>query len=127
MTEALAFSHDHASNEPGSLPSTVEIAERRGCDATPIDASTPEGRLTLLTYIWPDQRERIARMEAALKVAADVPVSIDRETASTWTKRVLASTWATRSVTSPGSATTAPRSSCFDTELSNCHFTVSIL
>jgi hypothetical protein len=29
-------------------------------------------------------------MEAALKVAADVPVSIDRETASTWTERMLA-------------------------------------
>ncbi len=76
--------------EPPSLPETVEIAERRGCDATPIDASTPEGRLTLLTYIWPDQRERIARMEASLKVAAEVPASLDRETASTWTERVLA-------------------------------------
>jgi hypothetical protein len=76
--------------EPGALPTTVEIAERRGCDATPIDASTPEGRLTLLTYIWPDQRERITRMEAALEAAAEVPVAIDRETASTWTERVLA-------------------------------------
>jgi len=76
--------------EPGSLPPTVEIAERRGCDATPIDATTAEGRLTLLTYVWPDQRERIARMEAALEVAAEVLVAIDRETASTWTERVLA-------------------------------------
>lgn len=76
--------------EPGPLPATVEIAERRGCDATPIDASTPEGRLTLLTYIWPDQRERIARMEAALEAAAEAPVAIDRETASTWTERALA-------------------------------------
>jgi hypothetical protein len=76
--------------EPGSLPPTVEIAERRGCDASPIDASTPEGRLTLLTYIWPDQRERIARMEAALEVATEAPASLDRETAAAWTERVLA-------------------------------------
>lgn len=76
--------------EPPSLPPTVEIAERRGCDASPIDASTPEGRLTLLTYIWPDQPQRIARMEAALKVAAEVPALIDRETASAWTERMLA-------------------------------------
>ncbi len=76
--------------EPGPLPSTVDIAERRGCDATPIDAATAAGRLTLLTYVWPDQRQRIARMEAALKVAEDVPAALDRETASTWTERALA-------------------------------------
>lgn len=76
--------------KPASLPPAVEIAERRGCDARPIDASTPEGRLMLLTYIWPDQPERIARMQAALKVAAEVPVPIDRETAAAWTERMLA-------------------------------------
>ena len=76
--------------EPPSLPQTVEIAERRGCDATPLDASTPEGRLALLSYIWPDQPERIVRMEAALEVAAQVPVSLERDTAAAWTERVLA-------------------------------------
>jgi hypothetical protein len=76
--------------EPPSLPSAVEVAERRGCDANPVDASTPEGRLSLLSYIWPDQPERIARMRAALKVAEGVPVSIERETASAWTGRALA-------------------------------------
>jgi hypothetical protein len=76
--------------EPPPLPQTVEITERRGCDATPIDVSTPEGRLTLLSYIWPDQPERIARMEAALEVAAEVPVSLERATAAAWTERVLA-------------------------------------
>lgn len=73
-----------------SPPQTVEIAERRGCDATPIDASTPEGRLALLSYIWPDQPERIARMEAALEVAAEVPVSLERATAAAWAEQVLA-------------------------------------
>jgi hypothetical protein len=76
--------------EPPSLPSSVEVLERRGCDATPIDASTPEGRLRLLSYVWPDQPERIARMEAGLKVAAEVPVSLERDTAAAWAGRVLA-------------------------------------
>jgi hypothetical protein len=76
--------------QPPSLPETVEIAERRGCDAAPVDASTLEGRLTLLSYIWPDQPERIARMEAALEVAAEVPVSLERDTAAAWAKRLLA-------------------------------------
>ncbi|MFL5900679.1 MAG: DUF2332 domain-containing protein [Solirubrobacterales bacterium] len=73
---------------PG-LPEAVEVAERRGCDANPVDASTSEGRLALLSYVWPDQPERIARMRAALTVAEEVPVTIERETAATWTERTL--------------------------------------
>jgi hypothetical protein len=76
--------------EPPSLPGNIEVVERRGCDANPVDASTPEGRLALLSYIWPDQPERIARMRAALKVAEQVPVSIERETAAAWAERALA-------------------------------------
>lgn len=72
-----------------TLPASVEVAERRGCDASPVDASTAEGRLTLLSYVWPDQPERIARMEAALEVAQEEPVALDRETASTWAQRML--------------------------------------
>jgi len=72
------------------LPAAVEISERLGCDANPIDASTAEGQLTLLSYVWPDQPERIARMKAALTVAEEVPVAIERETAAAWTERMLA-------------------------------------
>lgn len=73
-----------------ALPIEVEVAERRGCDASPIDPSTPAGRLALLAYIWPDQRERIARMEAALRVAAELPIAVERESAAAWAERVLA-------------------------------------
>ena len=76
--------------DPPPVPSSVEIRERRGCDAAPLDPSTPDGRLTLLTYIWPDQPERIARMQAALEIAAEVPVSVDRKPAAAWTRRLLA-------------------------------------
>ena len=72
-----------------SLPPAVDIAERRGCDANPVDVSTQDGRLTLLTYIWPDQPERIARMRAALAVAEEVPVMIERDTAAAWTEWTL--------------------------------------
>jgi hypothetical protein len=78
------------SGDPPRLPSDVEIGSRHGCDASPIDPSTEDGRLTLLTYIWPDQEERIARMRAALGVAAKVPASLDAEPAAAWTQRMLA-------------------------------------
>jgi len=84
----LAFELDGAA--PPKLPAEVEIVDRRGCDAAPIDPTTPEGRLTLLTYIWPDQHERIERMEAALEVAGEVPVSVKRESAAPWSQRMLA-------------------------------------
>jgi hypothetical protein len=71
-------------------PATVEVASRQGCDASPIDPTTADGELTLLTYIWPDQVERIARMRAALEVAKAVPVSLDHEPAAAWTRRRLA-------------------------------------
>jgi hypothetical protein len=76
--------------QPPELPRSIEIASRRGCDAAPIDPTTPEGRLALLTFIWPDQSERIARMHAALEIAAIEDVAIDHEPAAAWAKRMLA-------------------------------------
>lgn len=84
----LSFELDGKS--PPKLPADVKVASRQGCDASPIDPLTPEGRLTLLTYIWPDQVERIARMRAALDVAGMEPVDLDHERASTWARRMLA-------------------------------------
>lgn len=72
------------------LPRSVEVASRRGCDAAPIDPTTPEGRLALLTFIWPDQSERIARMRAALEIAATEHVAVDHEPAAAWAQRMLA-------------------------------------
>jgi hypothetical protein len=75
---------------PPVLPERFEVVERRGCDRNPLDATTPEGRLTLLSYMWPDQRERIARLEAAIEVARRVPVTIDRADAAAWVEEQLA-------------------------------------
>lgn len=76
--------------EPPRLPPRVEVAERRGCDRNPLDATTEDGRLTLLSYVWPDQLERIARLEAAIEVARRVPVTVDPGDAATWAEAQLA-------------------------------------
>jgi len=83
---------------PPALPAEIAVAGRQGCDASPIDPTTPEGRLTLLTYIWPDQLERITRIRGALEVAAAEPVELDRESAAPWAERMLAAS-------APGRAT----------------------
>jgi hypothetical protein len=72
------------------VPERVEVGERQGCDAAPLDLTTAGGRSTLLAYIWPDQPARIERMRAALEVASQAPVAVKREAAEPWTERMLA-------------------------------------
>jgi hypothetical protein len=67
----------------------VVVAERRGCDLDPIDATTERGRLDLLSYVMPDELQRIEMMRGALQVAARYPVAVDAESADTWAQRIL--------------------------------------
>jgi hypothetical protein len=66
------------------------VAERRGCDRHPIDATTDEGRLSLLSYVWPDQTERFSLLAAALDIARDDPVRVDRAGITEWLQTQLA-------------------------------------
>jgi hypothetical protein len=68
----------------------VTVAERAGCDPSPIDASTENGRLTLMSYTWPDQTRRFEQMRAALEVAARVPATVDRADGPSWLGEQLA-------------------------------------
>ena len=54
----------------------IAIAERRGCDPNPLDATSPEARRLLLSYVWPDQAARVERLRAAFEVAARVPATV---------------------------------------------------
>ncbi|HZJ26177.1 MAG TPA: DUF2332 family protein [Acidimicrobiia bacterium] len=67
----------------------LEIADRRGCDRDPIDATSDDGRLALLSYVWPDQAQRFQLLAAALEAALDTPVDIDRTDAGAWVERML--------------------------------------
>ncbi len=49
------------------------IVERVGVDLHPVDLGDPVARLRLLSYLWPDQPERLARSRAAID-AQDAPV-----------------------------------------------------
>ena len=66
------------------------VAERRGCDTDPVDPATEEGRLTLLSYCWPDQTERLARLRAALEIAAGRGAAVERRGAAEWVAEQLA-------------------------------------
>jgi hypothetical protein len=67
----------------------VSVASRAGCDASPVDPRTEDGRITLQSYVWPDQLERLDRLRAALSVAAEVEAPVDRAGAADWVESRL--------------------------------------
>ncbi|MBV7256014.1 DUF2332 domain-containing protein [Pacificimonas sp. WHA3] len=67
----------------------VRITERRGVDLNPLDVTDEATRAALMAYVWPDQQERVTRLEAALARAAADPPPIDRGDAAAWTERHL--------------------------------------
>src|SRR5690606_33494148 len=72
------------------LSGPVAVAERRGCDRNPLDPTSEDDRLTLASYVWPDQVVRLARLRTALELAAEVPVEVDHADAADWTAAQLA-------------------------------------
>ena len=70
------------------LDADVRILDRRGCDLDPLDPTTDEGRLMLLSYVWPDQEERLERLRAALDLAPRIEAPVDRAAADDWLEGV---------------------------------------
>ncbi|MFC1418835.1 DUF2332 domain-containing protein [Streptacidiphilus cavernicola] len=55
----------------------IRVVERRGCDLTPIDPLAAAGALALRAYVWPDQAARHARLAGALRLAAELPATVE--------------------------------------------------
>jgi hypothetical protein len=71
-------------------PSSGLVVERGGCDPSPIDAISENGRQKLRSFVWPDQVERLQILDAAIEVARGAPATIDQQEASPWLARKLA-------------------------------------
>lgn len=56
----------------------LAVVARAGCDPAPLDPASPAARRRLLSYVWPDQAERAARLRAAFEVAERVPATVVR-------------------------------------------------
>jgi hypothetical protein len=70
-------------------PGAIVVA-RRGCDRSPIDPTTHEGRLLLRSFVWPDQADRHARLDTAMAAATELPVSVEAGDAAAWVTAQLA-------------------------------------
>jgi hypothetical protein len=65
----------------------VRIVARAGVDLSPRDPVADGERL--LAFVWADQRERLARMEAALSIARAYPPPVDEGDAAEWLEQTL--------------------------------------
>jgi hypothetical protein len=73
------------------LHRTVEVVERKTCDLQPVDPTSEEGALTLRSFIWADQLGRLALLDGAIEIAAEVPLAVERLDAASFLERELAS------------------------------------
>ena len=58
--------------------SEMEVVDRLGSDVEPVDVGTEQGQLTLMSYVWPDQLDRLERLQEAFRVADEVPAVVRR-------------------------------------------------
>ena len=75
---------------PAPAVAPVEILQARGVDISPLDVRDPVARERLLAFVWPDDTARLARLEQALRLAADHLPRIDRGHAADWLETRLA-------------------------------------
>ncbi|MGH9116580.1 MAG: DUF2332 domain-containing protein [Acidimicrobiales bacterium] len=86
-------------DDPPDLDRLAVVVERRGCDASPLDPTSPDDQLTLRSFVWPEQADRLARLDGAFEVAGTVATPVDRADAADWLDEQLADNVAARGTT----------------------------
>ncbi|GIU66520.1 DUF2332 domain-containing protein [Candidatus Phycosocius spiralis] len=66
------------------VPEQSPIRHRAACDQNPLDASDRDHRLRLMAYVWPEQFDRLARLESALNIAQAHAFVPDQADAADW-------------------------------------------
>lgn len=75
---------------PPPLDAPVTVIERAACDRRPTDLTDLDQRRRLLSYIWADQTERLARIRAAIEVTLANGVTVEAADAVDWTRARVA-------------------------------------
>lgn len=68
------------------LDAPVSLARTAACDRAPIDIADPAQRRRLKAYLWPDQTERLARLDAAADLALAAGVRVERTDAAAFVR-----------------------------------------
>jgi hypothetical protein len=73
---------------PVSAP--VEITAIEGCDRAPVNLADPVAALRLKSYVWAEVTERMARIDAAIRLAGEQPPRLAQMDAGDWVDLRLA-------------------------------------
>jgi hypothetical protein len=65
------------------------IAERAACDLHPLDINDERDRLRLLSFVWADDAERIARLHEAIDAARGLPLLVEQADMFEWLPRCV--------------------------------------
>jgi hypothetical protein len=74
---------------PPAQSTSITVRSRAGCDLNPLNPSSIEERNRLMSYIWPDQAERISRTKAAIDIAAASDIRVEKADAIVWLEKRL--------------------------------------
>ncbi|PKP82080.1 MAG: DUF2332 domain-containing protein [Alphaproteobacteria bacterium HGW-Alphaproteobacteria-18] len=74
---------------PDHMDMSFNVATRAACDQSPVNLSKASSARRLKSYIWPDQPERLARLDAAIALARRTRVRVDKADAADWLKTKL--------------------------------------
>lgn len=72
---------------PPPLAAPVRVASRAACDRAPVDITDPLARRRLKAYVWADQFDRLARLDAAIAQSLAAGITVERADAVDWTRR----------------------------------------
>ncbi|MCF6329415.1 MAG: DUF2332 domain-containing protein, partial [Henriciella sp.] len=69
---------------PAHLDVIVNIGSRAACDLNPLNVSAPGAARRLKSYVWPDQPDRLQRLDAAIAVAVASGTQVEQADAEAW-------------------------------------------
>ncbi|MEM8617830.1 MAG: DUF2332 family protein, partial [Pseudomonadota bacterium] len=75
--------------DPPSLDRDIRVLSRSACDLNPIDLYDENQCLRLKAYTWPDQPDRLARLESAISLAQTQRVRVEEADAADWLAQIL--------------------------------------
>jgi hypothetical protein len=88
-TSAVRMMGDWFSHTPSVPGVGARIHRRRGTDVSPIDVSDSDDAIRLLSFVWPDQKDRFVRTKNAIAIAQQHRPVIDHQSADTWVRDQL--------------------------------------
>ena len=80
---------DWSGPPPRFLAAEPEIRCRSACDLNPLNVLDRDRALLLKAYTWPDQQERLSRLDAAIKLGVETGYHVQQANARDWLKEKI--------------------------------------